>query len=91
VPGQVPVNVVEIQGVSAGAFNSRYWQQDTLTWVPDVREPMFTALDTSPNQNIYAPWALEQPTGWRMFYGGWDGSDTPKSTRFPKAGHFFRA
>jgi prepilin-type processing-associated H-X9-DG protein len=33
--------------------------------------------DTSPYQNIYAPWALEQLAGWRMFYGGWDGSDTP--------------
>jgi hypothetical protein len=28
-------------------------------------------------QNIYAPWPLEQSHGWRLFYGGWDGTDTP--------------
>jgi hypothetical protein len=77
VPGQESASTIEIQGLSAGSFNSSYWQQNTLNWVPDVREPMFTALSTSPYQNIYAPWVLEQPSGWRMFYGGWDGSNTP--------------
>ena len=77
VPGQVPAGTVEIQGVSADAFNPRYWQQNTLNWVPDVRTPMFAPLTSGPYQNIYAPWPLEQPAGWRMFYGGWDGTDTP--------------
>jgi hypothetical protein len=75
--GEVAANTIEIRGLSAGDFNPGYWQKNTLNWVPDVREPMFTALTASPNQNIYAPWPLEQPTGWRLFYGGWDGSDTP--------------
>jgi hypothetical protein len=77
VPGQVAAGTIEVQGISAGAFNPTYWVGNTLNWVPDVRVPMFAALTTSPNQNIYAPWALEQPAGWRMFYGGWDGTATP--------------
>jgi hypothetical protein len=77
VPGQVLPGTIEIQGVSAGPFNPPSWQQDTLNWVPDVRMPMFAARTTSPYQNIYAPWPLEQPNGWRMFYGGWDGLNPP--------------
>lgn len=77
VPGQVPTDTVEIQGVGAGSFNPSYWQQNTLNWVPDARTPMFAPLATGPYQNIYAPWPLEQAAGWRMFYGGWDGTDTP--------------
>lgn len=76
-PGDVAAGMIEIQGVSAGPFNPTFWQQNTLNWVPDVRTPLFTALTTGPLQNIYAPWAIEQPGGWRMFYGGDDGSDTP--------------
>lgn len=74
---QVPGGIIEIRGLSAGDFNPRYWRQNTLNWVADVREPMFTSLTTSPYQNIYSPFPLEQSGGWRMFYGGWDGSDTP--------------
>jgi hypothetical protein len=77
VPGQVPADTIEIQGLSAGSFNSSSWQQDKLNWVPDVRMPMLAPLTTGPFQNIYAPWPLEQATGWRLFYGGWDGSATP--------------
>jgi hypothetical protein len=77
VSGQALPGTIEIQGVSAGAFNPQYWKQDTLNWVPDVRMPMFAARTTSPYQNIYAPWPLEQPNGWRMFYGGWDGLNPP--------------
>jgi hypothetical protein len=77
VPGQVPADTLEIRGVSAGSFNPNYWQQNTLNWVPDVRTPMFAPLTTGPNRNIYAPWPLEQAAGWRMFYGGWDGTTTP--------------
>jgi hypothetical protein len=76
VQGSVPAGTVEIQGLSAGSFNPAYWQRNTLNWVPDVRLPMLAPQTTSPYQNIYAPWALEIPAGWRMFYGGWDGSDT---------------
>jgi hypothetical protein len=75
--GQAPAGTIEIQGLSAGVFDPTYWQDGTLNWVPDVRAPMFPALTTGPNQNIYAPWAIEQTTGWRMFYGGWDGTPSP--------------
>jgi hypothetical protein len=77
VSGQVLPGTIEIQGVSAGAFNPLWWQQDTLNWVPDVRMPIFAAQTTGQYQNIYAPWPLEQANGWRMFYGGWDGTNTP--------------
>jgi len=77
VPGSVPAGTVEIQGVGAGPFNPPWWQQDTLNWVPDIRMPTFTAQTTGQYRNIYAPWPLEQPNGWHMFYGGWDGTDTP--------------
>src|SRR5271169_2131541 len=77
VEGQVPADTVEIQGLSAGSFNPTYWQINTLNWVADVRQPTFAAQTTGQYQNIYAPWPLEQPNGWRMFFGGWDGSDLP--------------
>ena len=75
--GQAPAGIIEIQGLSAGPFNPASWQRNTLNWVPDVRIPMLAPLTTGPWQNIYSPWALEQPNGWRMFYGGWDGTSTP--------------
>ncbi len=75
VQGPVPAGSVEIQGVSTGSFNPTEWQQDTLNWVPDVRVPM-VAPQPGPFQNIYSPWPLEQINGWRMFYGGWDGTAT---------------
>lgn len=74
--GQVAAGTTEIQGLSAGAFNPTYWQNNTLNWVPDVRIPMLAPLTTGPYQNIYAPSPLEQADGWRLFYGGWDGTDT---------------
>jgi hypothetical protein len=77
VAGQVPANTVEIQGVSAGPFNPAEWLYNTLNWVPDVRVPMLAPQTSGPWQNIYAPWPLEQSSGWRLFYGGWDGTDTP--------------
>jgi hypothetical protein len=77
VSGNVPAGYIEIQGVSAGTFNPSYWQNDTLNWVPDVRAPLLPPQATGQYQNIYSPWPLEQPNGWRVFYGGWDGSDTP--------------
>ena len=75
VSGQVAASTIEIQGLSAGNFNPDYWQKNTLNWVPDVRVPML-APQPGPFQNIYSPWPLEQVNGWRMFYGGWDGTAT---------------
>jgi hypothetical protein len=76
-PGQVSAGTIEIQGLSAGTFNPEYWQKNTLNWVPDVRMPMLAPQTTGAYHNIYAPWPLEQPNGWRLFYGGWDGQDVP--------------
>jgi hypothetical protein len=76
-PGQVSAGTIEIQGLSAGSFNPDYWQKNTLNWVPDVRMPMLAPQTTGFYHNIYAPWPLEQPNGWRLFYGGWDGQDVP--------------
>ena len=76
VPGQVPADTVEIQGVSAGSFNPNYWQQNTLNWVPDVRTPMFAPTRRALPEYLRSL-ALEQAAGWRVFYGGDDGPDTP--------------
>ena len=76
VQGQVAPGTIEIQGLSAGLFNPIEWQQNTLNWLPDVRSPMLAPLPGA-WQNIYSPWPLEQADGWRLFYGGWDGTDTP--------------
>jgi Putative Ig domain len=76
VTGQGSSGVIEIQGLSAGAFNPMSWQRGTLNWTPDFRMPLLAPLTSGQCQNIYAPWPLEQPTGWRLFYGGWDGSTT---------------
>jgi hypothetical protein len=75
--GPVASDTIEIQGLSAGSFNPDYWQKNTLHWVPDARMPMIAPQTTGPYQNIYAPWPLEQSSGWRLFYGGWDGQDVP--------------
>jgi hypothetical protein len=77
VPGQVPADTIEIQGLSADAFNPAFWQRNALNWVPDVRAPMLAAQPTGAYQNIYSPWPLEESSGWLLFYGGWDGTDTP--------------
>jgi hypothetical protein len=75
--GQAPAGTIEIQGLSADVFNPAYWQRNALNWVPDVRAPMLAAQPTGTYQNIYSPWPLEQNSGWLLFYGGWDGTDTP--------------
>jgi Putative Ig domain len=77
VDGQVPAGTIEIQGLSADAFNPAFWQRNALNWVPDVRVPMLMAQTSGTYQNIYSPWPLEQSNGWLLFYGGWDGTDTP--------------
>jgi hypothetical protein len=76
VSGNSAFGTVELQGVTAGDFNPLAWQNGTLNWVPDVRLPVLARLSGT-WQNIYSPWALEQNNGWRLFYGGWDGTDTP--------------
>lgn len=33
VPGQLPASTIEIRGLSAGALDPPYWQNNTLNWV----------------------------------------------------------
>jgi len=74
--GQAPLGSVEIQGVSAGAFNPALWENDQLHWVPDVRMPLLAPRMGGAFRNIYAPSAIEEGSGWRLFYSAWDGTDS---------------
>ncbi len=67
---------VEIEGVGAGEFDPALWEKGELNLVPDVRSP-FLAPQPGKFRNIYGPAAVEVPGGYRVFYGAWDGVDTP--------------
>ncbi len=76
IPGQAEVGTVEIHGVAAGAFNPAHWESDTLNLVPDLRDPLLAPRQSGVFRNIYAPSAVQTATGWRLFYGAWDGVPT---------------
>lgn len=73
--GAAPAGTVEIRGLRAGAFNPVNWRAGRLHLVPDVRSPF---LEPRPGQwrNIYAPAIVPNGKGYRVYYGGWDGSET---------------
>jgi len=71
--GQTPLGYVEIQGVSAGAFNPSYWSNNRLHWVADVRFPLLAPRMGGVFRNIYAPSVVEEGEGFRFFYAAWDG------------------
>lgn len=75
-PGQAPLGMIEIHGVSAGAFNPALWQSNQLHWVPDVRRPLLAPRMSGVFRNIYAPSAMEEGSGWRFFYSAWDGIES---------------
>ena len=70
-----PAGFIEVSGVEAGAFNPALWQAGTLNLVPDLRSPLL-APRSGKFRNIYAPSAVETPSGYRLFYGAWDGVPT---------------
>jgi hypothetical protein len=70
-----PSGYVEVSGVEAGEFDPRMWQAGTLNFVPDLRFPLL-APGAGKFRNIYAPSAVETPSGYRLFYGAWDGVPT---------------
>jgi len=76
VPGQAEVGTVEINGVAAGVFAAKYWEDNTLNLVPDMRDPLLAPRQSGVFRNIYAPSAVQTATGWRLFYGAWDGVPT---------------
>lgn len=63
---------VQVEGVEAGPFNPQLWETNAPYLVPDIRFPLLTPLEGK-YRNIYAPSAVETPTGYRLFYGAWDG------------------
>ena len=67
---------VEIRGVAAGPFDPAIWQAGTLNLLPDIRRPMLEPREGK-HRNIYAPSIVQVDGGWRIYYGGWDGTDTP--------------
>ena len=77
IPGQAELGTVEIQGVGAGEFRPELWRSGKLNIVPDVRQPLIEPRKQGVFRNIYAPSAVEIEGGWRLFYGAWDGVDTP--------------
>ncbi len=74
--GQAELGTVEIHGVSAGSFNADLWKAGTLNMVPDARHLMIAPRKAGLYRNIYAPAAVEMESGWRLFYGAWDGVPT---------------
>jgi len=77
IPGQAPLDAIEVVGVAAGDFNPAMWQADTLNLLPDARHPLIKPHYAGLFRNIYAPSAVQTPEGWRVFFGAWDGVDTP--------------
>jgi len=74
--GQAELGTIELHGVTADEFDPRIWERGTLNFVPDVRQPLLEPRKGGVCRNIYAPSAVDVPSGWRLFYGAWDGVDT---------------
>jgi hypothetical protein len=66
---------VEFRGVAAGDFDPRLCENAALHFVPDVRSPWLEPRDGK-FRNIYAPSVVQTKSGWRVYYGGWDGVAT---------------
>lgn len=77
VAGQAPTDAAELRGVSAGVFHEPDWAEGNLHFVSDLRYPLLAPSLSGGFRNIYAPSAVETLQGWKLFYGGWDGSPTP--------------
>jgi hypothetical protein len=75
-PGQAPLEHVEVLGVGPGKFDPALWQSGRLNWAPDVRVPFLAPRQGGLFRNIYAPSIVQEPYGWRLFYGAWDGVST---------------
>ena len=74
--GQAPLGHVEFHGLSAGPFNPKLWVENQLHWMPDVRRPVLAPRMGGVFRNIYAPSAVEDGDGWRLFYAAWDGIES---------------
>src|SRR5438046_3512281 len=72
----VDPKTIELRGLAAGAFNPKLWLGGTIHLLPDIRSPMLEPM-AGKFRNIYAPSAVQTPYGWKLFYGAWDGIDSP--------------
>ena len=63
---------VEFRGVAAGAFDPHLWENAAPQFVLDARSPWLEPREGN-FRNIYAPSVVQTKTGWRVYYGGWDG------------------
>lgn len=70
-----PRGFIEIRGLRAGAFDPANWQKGTLHFVPDLRAPILEP-QAGQYRNIYAPSVVDEGSRFRVFYGGWDGTDS---------------
>jgi hypothetical protein len=76
VAGGSGANCIEIRGVGADPFDPLIWQRNTLHFVADAARPLIEPR-AGKHRNIYAPSAVEIEGGWRVYFAGWDGTDTP--------------
>lgn len=76
VEGDAPPGTIEIRGVGAGDFRPESWEAGTLNFNFDARAPLLTPREGE-YRNIYAPSAVREDDGWRIYYGAWDGVETP--------------
>jgi hypothetical protein len=49
------------------------WKNGTLHWVKDARWPTLMPQEGR-NRNIYAPTVIREKRGFRIYFGGWDGT-----------------
>jgi len=75
IPSESVSGYVQVEGVETESFNPRLWETNAPYLVPDIRFPLVTPLEGK-FRNVYAPSAVETATGYRLFYGAWDGTPT---------------
>lgn len=66
---------VTVSGVAAGPFDPALWTAGTLNLRFDARHALLEPRE-GPMRNIYAPMAVREGRGWRLYYGAWDGVET---------------
>lgn len=60
----------EIRNIGSDTFNPAKMSN----WNYDTRNPVIFAVSGG-NSNIYAPYVIENGTGWNVYFGGWDGTN----------------
>ena len=67
---------VTVTGVGAGSFDPAIWRRGRLHFVRDTRWPILMPREGA-YRNIYAPTLIRDGRGYRVYFGGWDGSPDP--------------